>query len=224
MAASNKVVLGMFSSQEDAERVIHDLERNGYNPKDVSIVMRDTRASHDVAKRTGASTTDAVTSGAVTGGLIGGLAGLLIGVGAIALPGIGGILIAGPIAAALGLTGAAATTISGTVTGALAGGIIGALVSLGVPEQQARVYEQRIREGAILLLVPVGNRVETFVSDVMEKYGVQDMQTITMVQPAYQSDRLDSATGRGYEQRRVGFAGGMVSDDDTKLEEDEIDD
>jgi uncharacterized membrane protein len=149
------MVLGIFSEREHAEEAIEQLKDDGYDAKDISIVVKDTDVAETVVNNTGANVVDGASSGAVTGGALGALAGLLVGIGAITLPGIGALLIGGPLAAALGLTGAAATTVSGAVTGALAGGFVGALVGLGIPEEEARVYEDHIRAGGILLAVPV---------------------------------------------------------------------
>ncbi|HSX57904.1 MAG TPA: general stress protein [Candidatus Saccharimonadales bacterium] len=150
-----ETVIGVFPARDDADRAIRALDNLGYKSEDMSIIVKDGDIEHRVGSQD--NVTDNVASGAVAGGAIGGLAGLLIGVGALAIPGVGAFLIAGPIAAALGLTGAAATTISGAVTGALAGGLVGAIATLGLPEREARYYEERVREGAVLLAVSVSN-------------------------------------------------------------------
>lgn len=150
-------VIGMFADRATAETAITDLKNKGYDPKDISVVMKDVDQAQDMGQSTGANVAEGATSGAMTGGVVGAIAGLLIGIGAIAIPGIGAVLIGGPLAAALGLTGAAATTATGALTGALAGGLIGALVSLGVPEEEAQAYQERIKEGGILLAVPAMN-------------------------------------------------------------------
>ena len=111
-------VLGMFANRNSAEGAITKLETAGYNPKDISIMMQDQAAAKDIAKNSGVG--ENVAGGAATGGVIGAIAGLLIGIGAIAIPGIGGLLIGGPIAVALGLGGAAATTVSGAFLGSKA--------------------------------------------------------------------------------------------------------
>jgi hypothetical protein len=86
---------------------------------------------------------------------LGGPAGLLVGLGALTIPTLGLFLIGGPIAGALGLTGAIATAVSGATTGILAGGLVGALVSLGVPESVAKTYEDKVHAGGVLLAVPI---------------------------------------------------------------------
>ena len=119
-------------------------------------------------------------SGATTGGMIGGIAGLLVGIGAITIPGLGAILIGGPLAAALGLTGAAATTVTGALTGALAGGLVGGLVGLGVPEEDARVYEDRVKSGAILVAVPLRDANEESVRGILEDNGAERVRSFDM--------------------------------------------
>lgn len=174
----SQVVMGVFTDREDAESALIDLEDEKFKVSDISIIMKDQGQAKELAEDTGASTAEGAVSGATTGGVIGGIAGLLIGVGAITIPGIGALLIAGPVAAALGLTGAAATTVSGAITGALAGGLIGALVSLGVPEEDAKVYEERVREGGILLVVPVSDRKSEEVEEILDQNGADQIRSI----------------------------------------------
>jgi uncharacterized membrane protein len=170
-----RVVLGVFEDKLNADDALSHLEREGFDTKDISIIMRD--SDGEVSGR-GSNVLGGAVGGATTGGVLGGLAGLLIGVGAIAVPGIGALLIGGPIAAAIGLTGAAATTVSGAVTGALAGGLVGSLVGLGIPEEDARLYEERIKSGAILLAVPTSENKEDLVMDIMDRYGADQIKSV----------------------------------------------
>ncbi len=173
-----EVVLGVFAHRHHAEEAINELEEMGLEPKDISIVMRDTAEADEVAQDTGASVAGSAASGATTGGVIGGIAGLLIGIGAITVPGIGALLIGGPLAAALGLGGAAATTVSGALTGALAGGLVGALVGLGVPEEEAQIYEEKVKSGAILVAVPAGSKDTGEVKEVLSEHGAEQVRTV----------------------------------------------
>lgn len=173
-------VLAVFNNRQDAEGAINDLEHNGYNPKDISIMMTDSVDRNVIVENTGASVAEGAVSGATTGAVVGGLAGLLIGIGAIAIPGIGGLLIGGPLAVALGLTGAAATTVSGAATGALAGGLLGALVNIGVPEEQARVYEDHVRAGGILVAVPATSDRIGKVKEALEDFNAKDLNVIDL--------------------------------------------
>ena len=103
-----------------------------------------------------------------------------MGVGALAIPGIGALFIAGPIAAALGLTGVAATTVSGALSGAVAGGLVGGLVGLGFSHEDAELYERRIRSGDIMVAVTLRDelRDEEVVRDAFSKHGAQEVRTI----------------------------------------------
>lgn len=173
-----QVVLGVFSDKNRATEAIGELETQGYNPKDISIVMKDEAAAHEVADSSGANVAGGAVSGATAGGVLGGLAGLLVGIGAITVPGIGALLIGGPLATALGLTGVAATTVSGALTGALAGGLVGALMGWGVPEEEAKVYEERVREGAILVAVPTMGGKGRDAKDILAEYGADNIRIL----------------------------------------------
>lgn len=172
-------IIGLFDEHDSAESAINTLQELGYNPKDISVVMKDLKAAHEVADTTGANVAGGAAAGATTGAVIGGLAGLLIGVGAISIPGIGGLLIGGPLAAALGLTGAAATTTGGAVTGAIAGGLLGGLMGLGIPKEEAQVYETEISKGAILLAVAAADNQVEEVKDVFDEYDATRVTTVS---------------------------------------------
>jgi uncharacterized membrane protein len=180
--AEDKMIIGVFGDRVDAENAIEDLKDEDYDVKDISVVAKsdDATVINNNTGAAGNTVADSTASGVTTGGVIGALAGLLVGLGAIAVPGIGALLIGGPIAAALGLSGAAATTVSGAVTGAIAGGLVGALVGLGVPEEDARVYEDRVRAGGILLAVPARERNEDDVREIMEDNGAERVRAFTM--------------------------------------------
>lgn len=171
-----KTLIGVFEERTEVEEAIDKLKANGLNAKDFSIVMRDRREAEDIGEDTGASVTESAVAGATTGAAVGGLAGLLAGT---VIPGLGGFLIGGPIGAALGLTGAAATTVSGAATGALAGGLIGAFMGLGLSREEAEHYENRVREGAILLIVPAPEEKVAFVNNVFNEYNATDVKSIS---------------------------------------------
>src|SRR5215208_4532013 len=142
---SNRMVTGLFRDRESAERAYGSLSERGYGKDDVNLMMSDdTRKkyfSDDDDTEFGTKAWEGAGKGAAIGGGVGATLGALAAIGTtLALPGIG-LLIAGPIAAALAGGGA----------GALTGGLIGALVGNGIPEEQAKHYEQGIREGGILM-------------------------------------------------------------------------
>jgi uncharacterized membrane protein len=170
-----KTILGIFNESDNAEYAINELKDEGYNPKDMSIVMKDRREGERLADDTGADVAGGAVSGAASGAVLGGLAGLLA---SFVIPGLGAFFIGGPIAAALGLTGAAASAASGAATGALAGGLLGALTGLGLTEDEARTYEESINEGGILVAVPARNNEESVVESILSEYGASNIKTI----------------------------------------------
>lgn len=187
-----KMIFGVFAEREKAEEAINELESEGFDPKDISIVMQNHDDAKEIHNNTGARVAGGVTAGATTGAVIGGLAGLLIGIGTIAIPGIGGLLIAGPLVAALGLTGAAATTVAGATTGALAGGLIGALVKLGIPEEDAKVYEDRVKNGAILVAVPAMAGKHREASSILTDQGAEQVKTVDLKEESRSDDYRNS--------------------------------
>jgi uncharacterized membrane protein len=150
-----EVTLGLFSNSNQADKAIKDLKEAGFDAKEISVVMKDQGGG---AVRKDAA--DDVGGGMVRGGVAGGLAGLIYGIAAVTIPGLGGILFVGPLAAALGLTGVGATTATGAVLGSAAGGLLGMLSRLGIRGGEAKTYESRIREGGILLAVPTRGDIE----------------------------------------------------------------
>lgn len=166
----SQVVIGVFKYKDDAEDALKEMEDLGYEPSEISVIMKDIREAREMKDKTGVNVAEGAASGAATGGAIGGIVGLLTGIGAIAIPGLGAILIGGPIAAALGLTGAAATTATGALTGALAGGLLGALVGLGIPEEEAMEYVEDLKGGGVLVAVPVHEARIDEVKKIMENY------------------------------------------------------
>jgi hypothetical protein len=173
-----KVTLGVFDRYEDAEKALFELEESGFTNDGVSVVMKDSKEAKALAKNTGSKAGKGAASGAVTGGIIGGVAGLLTGIGAIAIPGLGALMVAGPIASALGLTGAAGATVTGAASGVLAGGLIGALTGLGVSEGDAKVYEDAVKKGNILIGVNDDKQDQQLAEDVMRENFAHHIKTI----------------------------------------------
>ncbi|MBH0174035.1 general stress protein [Fictibacillus sp. 23RED33] len=136
-------VVGVFRSEDDAIDAIKELREEGYSDNEISVIAKDKKEVKHIHEETGSKAPEGAATGMATGGILGGLGGLLLGAGALAIPGIGPIVAAGPIAAALG----------GAAVGAGAGGIVGALVGLGIPENEAKEYEQSVEAGDILVLV-----------------------------------------------------------------------
>ena len=175
-------ITSLFSTRKDAERAVEELKDQGVDSRSISIIVQDTVIGERLEKDTGADIAAGAGSGATAGAILGGLVGLLTGIGAILIPGIGGLLIAGPVAAALGITGAAGTTVAGALTGALAGGLVGGLLGLGFSEEKARIYEDKIKSGAIMLAVPT-DQIEGdehhSIRTILEKNNGEEIQTVT---------------------------------------------
>lgn len=166
----NKNILSVFSNVENVNAALKTLELKGYSKEEISVVStKDNVLTEEVKFEN--NVIEGVKDSAKTGGVVGGILGLLVGVGALSIPGLGLLFITGPIAAALGLTGLAATTASGALTGAFAGGIVGALKEIGVDEQLAIKYEESLKEGAILVGVRVKKGDEYKVHDILEHNG-----------------------------------------------------
>lgn len=177
-----RTVIGVFDDEPYAEEAIAELQKRGFSPEDISVIMKDKAidAGVEMTKNVSGGVTKGTTSGIATGALVGGLAGLLVGVGAFVIPGIGAFLVGGPLAAALGLTGAAASTVTGAATGAIAGGVIGALMGLGLTREEAASYEERIKAGALLLAVPVLTEQEEEVVKVLERFNATDITAVSV--------------------------------------------
>ena len=143
MAGKNTAVFGIFPSLAEAEHGVDALVAAGFRSDDMSVLAPDQKATKELAAEKNTKAPEGTTTGVVAGGAVGGTLGLLVGLGALAIPGLGPFIAAGPIMAALAGVGAGAAT----------GGLIGALVGMGIPEYEAKRYEGRIRRGGILLSV-----------------------------------------------------------------------
>lgn len=139
--------VGVFTTHASAETALQELKSFGVNESDLSYIYTN---EHGTMKdgQTGDKVAGGAATGVTTGAVIGGIAGLVVANGL--LPGFGTLLVAGPLAAALGLTGA--TAVAGVATGAIAGGFIGALTNLGVAKEDVTLYEDHVRRGDILVI------------------------------------------------------------------------
>jgi len=140
---SKKSVLGIVRTEIEAENLIGDLRTLGFAASDVSVLFPDKGQTRDFAHVQGTKAPEGALIGTGAGGAVGGVIGLLAGLGAIALPGLGLLIAAGPVMAALGAA----------AVGAAVGSLTGALVGLGVPEIQAKLYEGKIQGGNVLVAV-----------------------------------------------------------------------
>lgn len=148
MPGRNMAVFGIYQSRQAAEDAVTNLRSAGFRGDDVSVLFPENSGTKDFAHEKNTKAPEGAVTGGFAGGLAGGVLGWLTGIGALTIPGLGPLIVAGPIVAALAGAGA---------VGAL-GGIVGALAGIGIPEYEARRYEGRIREGGVLLSVHCDNR------------------------------------------------------------------
>jgi len=161
-----KSVIGIVETQIQAERIVDELQAGGVRSGDVSVLFPDKSGSKDFAHEHNTKAPEGAVAGVGAGGVVGGTLGLLAGIGALAIPGVGPLIAAGPLMAAL----------SGAAAGAAVGGIAGALVGLGIPEIEAKSYEGKIRGGNILIAVHTDNsETEKRAKSVLEKQGAHDI-------------------------------------------------
>lgn len=150
-----RTVVGVFEEKEQAEKAVRQLQEEGYTEQEISIVAK---GDQQQGGRMGAD----MSEGVAWGGALGGIVGLMAGVGALAIPGLGPLVAAGPLAA----------TLSGAATGGLAGG----LLDMGIPEDRGNVYENEVRQGRILCTVEVEDGEEEQVEDLLRDCGAREVE------------------------------------------------
>ena len=143
MAGKNTAVFGIYSNQTGLEEGIAALRDANFRHEDISVLYPENPGNKDLAHEKATKAPEGATTGAGTGAVIGGVLGWLAGIGAIAIPGVGPFIAAGPIMAALAGVGA----------GGVIGGIAGGLIGIGIPEYEAKRYAGRIRNGGILISI-----------------------------------------------------------------------
>jgi hypothetical protein len=164
----NKAVFCIARSEDQAVRIVEQARDAGFSGEDVSVLFPDKEGTRDFAHKKGTKAPEGATAGALSGGVLGGVGGWLVGIGTLAIPGLGPFVAAGPIMAALG----------GAAAGAAAGGLAGALIGMGIPEYEAKLYEGKVRGGNILISVHAedGDEVKA-AKDIMKRAGADDIAT-----------------------------------------------
>ena len=143
MNSKNTAVFGIYKTSKQAETAVDKLIAEGYPSSSISVLLPDTRTTQEFAHEKDTKAPEGTTVGATAGGLVGGTLGLLAGLGALAIPGVGPLIAAGPIMGGL----------AGLGVGGAVGGLMGALVGMGIPEYEAKRYEGHVKDGGILLSV-----------------------------------------------------------------------
>jgi hypothetical protein len=161
-----KSVIGIVDTQQRAETIVSDLHKAGFALNDLSVLYPSPSGNQNIGFQSGTKAPEGATAGAGAGGALGGTIGLLAGLGALAIPGLGPLIAAGPLLGAL----------SGAAAGAAVGGVTGALVGMGIPELEAKRYEQGLASGHILVAVHVSSAdAARNAKDVLNRDGARDV-------------------------------------------------
>ena len=168
---SKTSVFGIVNSHSQAEQVVERLQGSGFPASEISVLLPDTEGKHDIGHVKATKAPEGATTGAATGGATGGVLGLLAGIGALAIPGIGPFIAAGPIMAAL----------SGAAIGAGTGGLVGGLIGMGIPEIEAKRYEGKLKSGNYLIAVHAddGDQKDR-AKEIFKNAGAEDISTSSM--------------------------------------------
>src|SRR6202161_2056640 len=168
MAGKNTAVFGIYKSSPQAEHAVDRIIEAGFSNNDISVLLPDSRSSKEFAHEKNTKAPEGTTTGVATGGVIGGTLGLLAGIGALAIPGVGPFIAAGPIMAAL----------AGLGVGGAVGGVIGALVGMGIPEYEAKRYEGAVKGGGVLVSVHCETSEKIArAKDLLKHTGAQDISS-----------------------------------------------
>src|SRR5580692_9117001 len=166
MTSKKIAVFGIYPLQSQAERAVDALMAAGFTSANISVLLPDTQSTQAFAHHKDTKAPEGTAVGVTAGGAIGGVLGLLAGIGMLAIPGVGPLIAAGPIMAAL----------AGLGVGGAVGGVIGALVGMGIPEYEAKRYEGHIKAGGVLLSVhcETSEKIAS-AKDLLKHTGAQDI-------------------------------------------------
>src|SRR6266853_3969324 len=168
MSSKNTAVFGIYADRIAVEEGVNHLRRAHFRSTDISVLFPENQGTKDFAHEKNTKAPEGATTGAGSGAVIGGTLGWLVGIGALAIPGLGPFIAAGPLLAALAGVGA----------GGVVGGLTGALIGMGIPEYEAKRYEGRVKDGGILLSVHSDTSDQIKVAkDVLKQTGAQDISS-----------------------------------------------
>ncbi len=188
---SQTSVFCITKSRTHAERIIERLYASGFPYSEISVLMPETETQHDIGHVKATKAPEGTATGAATGGLAGGVLGLLAGIGALAIPGVGPLIAAGPIMAALG----------GAAIGATTGGIVGGLIGLGIPELEAKIYEGKLKTGNYLISVHAHDSKE--IDSAKEIFKAENAEDISTTSQASVPDTENARRGERDPMQRV---------------------
>src|SRR6187455_1821100 len=168
MAGKNTAAFGIYPNRSSVDRAVDTLKAENFRNTDISVLFPENEGSKEFAHEKETKAPEGATVGAGGGAVLGGALGWLAGIGALAIPGLGPFIAAGPIMAAL----------AGAGVGGAVGGVAGALVGMGIPEYEAKRYEGRVKDGGILLSVHCDNSEWTKkAKQILENMGAKDVSS-----------------------------------------------
>jgi hypothetical protein len=168
MAGKNTAAFGIYRDRTSVENAVDVLRQENFRNTDISVLFPENQGTKDFAHEKNTKAPEGAATGAGSGAVVGGTLGWLAGIGALAIPGVGPFIAAGPIVAAL----------AGVGVGGAIGGITGALIGMGIPEYEAKRYEGRVKEGGILLSVHCDDSKWTKrAKEILERTGAQDVSS-----------------------------------------------
>jgi uncharacterized membrane protein len=167
---SQTSVFGIVKSYSQAEQLVEELQAEGFPASEISVLLPDSEGRHDIGHVKATKAPEGATTGATAGGVTGGVLGLLAGIGALAIPGIGPFIAAGPLMAAL----------SGAAIGAGTGGLVGGLVGMGIPEIEAKRYQDKLKRGNYLIAVAADGDEKDRAKEIFKNVGAEDISTSSM--------------------------------------------
>ena len=186
--AKNKAVFGIYSNQSGVENAVQMLRDESFSSSDVAVLFPESVSNRELGTTKATKAPEGATTGAGSGAVLGGVLGWLVGVGSLAIPGVGPLIAAGPIVAAL----------AGAGVGGAVGGLTGALVGMGIPEYEAKRYEGRLTKGGILLSVHCDTSEEIDrAKKIIERTGADDIST-TSESSVKSADKTKGATPGRY--------------------------
>jgi len=188
---AKKAVFCIARDVPQAGRIVDDLKAAGFSNNDISVLLPDKGTTRDFAHEHSTKAPEGAATGGAAGGVLGGALGWLVGVGSLAIPGVGPFIAAGPLMAALG----------GAAVGGAVGGLLGGLVGLGIPEFEAKRYEGKIRGGNVLVSVHSESSDQTKrAKTIFERAGAEDISTAGEAGVSDKSDKAPPAreAGGGY--------------------------
>lgn len=186
---SCKSVFCIATSNDQADLIVDELLASNFSGSDVSVLFPGGTATREFAHEKNTKAPEGAVTGASSGGILGGVLGLAAGIGALAIPGLGPFIAAGPIMA----------TLSGAALGATVGGIAGGLIGLGIPELEAKVYEGKVNQGNILISVRVeDSREEERAKQIFTSAHARDVCTATDSSAPKTTRVSDSATEHAF--------------------------